>query len=129
VSLTYRNEAASLLAKFADDQRDYVTSQMLRSRRRFELATSPGLDDATIFESSLKAFGSLWTNEEAKLNVIPGKEALRMINTHLQKHYGVAVTPMTIIDAMLVDEVPEEMVKLIDLLAAFITARPRPIAA
>ena len=52
-------------------------------------------------------------DESARLEMIPGKEALAAINNHLQDKYGVNLTPTAIVDAMKVEEVPDDLKKLV----------------
>jgi len=59
------------------------------------------------------------TDRRPKIKVIPGKEALSYLNTELQKRYGVTLTATGIIDAMMIDEIPLEMKKLIAGLESF----------
>jgi hypothetical protein len=47
-----------------------------------------------------------WTNQNERLQVIPGKEALSRYNQYLQSEFGVSVTATGIVDAMRVDEIP-----------------------
>jgi hypothetical protein len=53
------------------------------------------------------------------LAIVPGKDALAAINEYLQKQYKVSVTPTVIIDSMRRDEIPDEIIQLVDLLADF----------
>ena len=48
-----------------------------------------------------------------RLQIIPGKEAVSRFNQYLQKEYGVSVTPTAIVDAMRVDEIPDEVRNLL----------------
>jgi hypothetical protein len=72
-----------------------------------------------VTELALNEFEKRWGGAGAPLELVPGKEALTAINKHAQETDGVSVTPTAIIDAMQLNEVPQEMVELIDLLAKF----------
>jgi hypothetical protein len=124
ISLTYQNQASKLLAEFAETKRAYVAAQMLTARRQFERINSPYLDETTVVQASLEAFDRLWANEATRLNAIPGKEALSAINTRLQELYGITVTATAIVDAMLIEEVPAEMLSLLETLAKFVATMP-----
>jgi hypothetical protein len=84
-------------------------SQYLADRRRFERAHSSTLHEATINEAALNEFEERWKDPHVRLKIIPGKEALSMINQTLQADYNVSITPTSIIDAMLTEEVHTEM--------------------
>jgi len=124
ISLTYQNQASKLLAEFAETKRAYVAAQMLTARRQFERTNSPYLDETTVVQASLETFDRLWANESTRLNAIPGKEALSAINTRLQELYGITVTATAIVDAMLIEEVPAEMLSLLEMLAKFVATMP-----
>lgn len=115
----YSLSSEKLLNDFAEIKESYVTAQLLASRRNFERAHSPSLNEATVNEAALKEFKASWKVLDSRLRVIPGKEALSYINQQLQKEYGISVTPTGIIDAMNVSEIPSEMKNLISGLADF----------
>jgi predicted ATPase len=113
IEQTYIPVANSILEAFSVQRRSHVTAQYLAYRRRFERTHAPNLDEATVNEAALNEFDSCWNDSSARLKVIPGKEALGVLNRSLQGKYGVNLTPTAIIDAMTMDEVPEEMRDLI----------------
>jgi energy-coupling factor transporter ATP-binding protein EcfA2 len=119
VAIEYLADAAALLDDFALQKKSYVAAQYLAERKRFERVNSPSLHEATINEAALNEFDSSWKDQGSRLEVIPGKEAISAFNQHLQKTYGVSVTPTAIIDAMTADEVPSEMQKLIQEISQF----------
>jgi len=119
VERTYGGDAAALLDNFANERRSYVTSQCVTARIRFERTNSPGLDQATVTEAALKEVESCWNDRTSKLQVIPGKDALSMFNQYLQSECGVSVTPTAIVDAMRVDEIPNEMRTLLEDISGF----------
>lgn len=97
---------------------------MLTAKRQFERTNSPNLDETTITQAALEAFEVAWATEESRLSAIPGKEALSALNRAFQELYGITVTPTSIIDAMRAEEVPREMISLLELLTEFVGARP-----
>ena len=111
--------ARKFLEDFAQQKKNFVQARYLSSRRNFERQRSSGVDEATFSQSILDEFERLWDSEEARLAVIPGKEALSSLNAHLQDKYGINVTATGIIDAMLPHEIPKEMKLLIADLALF----------
>lgn len=115
----YSSDAAELLDNFACDRKSYVTAQYLANRRRFERTNSPSLNETTINEAALQEFEDCWKELNSRLEIIPGKEAISMINQHLQEHYGVSVTPTSIVDAMHEDEIPDDIKQLIQDLSQF----------
>jgi hypothetical protein len=126
--MTYRGSAREMLAEFAAANKSHVVSQVLSSRRRFERKRAPNLSDATVDRMALEAFETLWSDDLARLNCIPGKDAISAINARLQEQFAIAVTPTAIIDEMRTDEVPNEMKSLIEMLAEFSKSSPRQTA-
>jgi hypothetical protein len=86
-------------------KQSYVTAQVLACRRLFERKGVSGLHEATITETALNEFGATWEDANARLNTIPGKEALSAFNEYLQKNYSISITPTSMVDAMLESEV------------------------
>jgi energy-coupling factor transporter ATP-binding protein EcfA2 len=119
VDKTYSGDAAALLDNFANERRNYVTSQYQTSRAQFERANSPRLNLATVNEAALNEFESCWNDRASKLQVISGKDALSVFNRYLQEEYGVSVTPASIVEAMRSDEIPDEMRRLLRDIAEF----------
>ncbi len=118
-NMDYCSESAELLDEFASGKKSYVTGQYLANRKRFERKISHSLDEATINEAALKEFEPCWNDPDSRLKVIPGKDAISHVNQHLQSQYGVSVTTTAIVDAMLVDEIHEDMKGLINDLSKF----------
>lgn len=123
VDMKYCGNAAELLDKFVSEKRGYVTAQYLANRRRFERTNSPNLHEASINEVALSEFEESWNDLDSRLEVVPGKEALSAVNQYLQDQYGVSVTPTSIIDAMLVGEIPDDMKQLIHEISQFALSR------
>ena len=96
-----------------------VSAQFQAKRTGFEKAKAPGLDSATITQRLLDEFEEIWGNWEQRRNVLPGKEFLGTLNQYLQENYKITLTPASIISAMQVSEVPEEMHELIERLDKF----------
>ena len=117
--IEYSSEAATILNKFATDRKSSVEAQFLSNRRKFARTMTPKADDAQIDAESLRKFAELWSEETERYKLIPGKEAISAINVHLQETYSVSITPVAIIDAMHIDDIPSEMRELVDKLVSF----------
>jgi hypothetical protein len=118
-SSSYKPFAQIILDSFCQAKKTYVASQYLAERRKFSRIQSPQLHEASVSELALNEFEAKWGTPGVSLELVPGKEALSAVNKYAQESDGVSVTPASIIDAMLPNEVPFEVVKLIDLLAEF----------
>lgn len=111
--------AARLLDSFAEERKSYVQAQYLAFRRKFEQGISSSIHDATFNQETLVEFEQLWRVPEARLGIIPGKEALSAVNRYLQETYGINVTATAIIDAMLIGEAPAGIRQLVAELDSF----------
>lgn len=56
--------------------------------------------------------------------MISGKEAMSRFNELLQDQFGVSLTTTAAIDAMRIEEIPEEVVEFIERLDTFAKGRP-----
>ncbi len=101
--------AAEIIASFAAETQNYVASQCLAFRRRFEKSIGPGTDEATANEAALSEFEMRRGVESVHLAMVPGKDAFRFLNQALQNDHSISLTPTAVIDAMAIDEVPEQM--------------------
>lgn len=77
------------------------------------------LHEATVNETALNEFEDRWKSEQSRLEMIPGKEALSALNQKIQEMYQVTLTSTSIIDSMMVDEIPDDMEKLVQCIAQF----------
>jgi hypothetical protein len=111
--------ARDFLNSFAEKKKNYVQAQYLSARRAFERGHSSGVHEATYNQIILDEFEGLWSSEETRLAIIPGKEALSAINGHLQSTFGVNITPTSVVDAMSATEIPKEIKLLVADLAVF----------
>ncbi|MEP9388957.1 hypothetical protein [Mesorhizobium sp. KR9-304] len=117
--IEYKVSANDVLEQFAAEKKSYVAAQYLTERRRFERNVNPGTSDATISEKALNDFEKDWSDADRRMQVIPGKDALRYFNRILQETHNVNVTHTSIIDAMKKDEIPTDMVGLITKISEF----------
>jgi energy-coupling factor transporter ATP-binding protein EcfA2 len=117
----YGGNAAALLDSFVIERKSYISGQYVAERGRFQRGS--GWSQATVAEAALTELEACWENPKERLRVIPGKEALSMFNQYLQSEFGVSVTPTGIVDAMRVDEIPDEIRNLLTELNNFVLAK------
>lgn len=115
--------ASQIIEAFAQEKKSYIQSQYLSTRRRFERAIGSSVNEATFDEEVLNEFERLWTSPISRVSILPGKEALSAINRHLQGTYAVNITPTSIVDMMNVQEIPSEMLSLVEQLGLFASAK------
>jgi len=93
----------------------YKTQAQLQSHRlKYEKAKNPRIDESTIIEKILCEFESEWNNLNNRLLILPGKDFLSSLNQYLQENYKITITNSNIISSTRKEEVPKEIVKLIN---------------
>lgn len=112
-------QSAEVLDRITQPMKIEISGQFLSKRSSFEQEKKPGLDQATINARLLEKFEDIWGNFQRRLEIVPGKEVLSKLNKHYQDHHKVTLTPAAIIAEMKREEIPQEMVSLIDSLDTF----------
>lgn len=123
MTIKYTPTAEAALAEFCASKENYIASQMIEDQQRFEKQVSSGRSVSTISEETLARFNELWSDDDEKLRVIPGKEALSFVNETLQGKFGISVTATAIINAMTEEEIPPDVRALIEILDEFSTSQ------
>ena len=117
----YSSQADEFLHAFSEERKQHVTAQYLRCARQFARVTSSGTDESVITEKALGEFEAAW---QQPLHMISGKETMSSFNGLLQEQLGISLTPTAVIDAMQLEEIPGEVVNLIEQLHTFATSKP-----
>lgn len=118
-NVQYEERIEDILERLTDSLKSKIQSQFLSKRAAFEKTKSSGLDQATITEKLLDEFNDIWRELSKRLEIVPGKELLAKLNQYLQATYKVTLTALGIISAMRQDEVPEEILTLMEGLGNF----------
>jgi hypothetical protein len=101
-----------LLRELSDPLKDEVQSQIIARRTTFLRPT--GKDIAEITRETLAWFSPRWEELSLRLTLLPGKDVLRMLRERLQRTLGVSLTDARIVESMHKDEVPQDLVKLLE---------------
>lgn len=113
-----------VLRELSDKMKSKVNAQFMSKREKYIKSANPGLDPATINQRMLEDFDALWSVMDSRLKIVPGKDLLSSLNEYLQEKYSVSLTHSLIIAVMKQDEVPSDIVSLLDSLECF---RNKPI--
>lgn len=116
----YDGSAGAFLEEFAAKKKNYVSSQYIGERTRFQ--RSAGLSSATMAEAALRELEACWQNQQDRYQILPGKDALSAFNQYLQVNFGISITPIGIIDAMTPDEIPDGIHAILEELNRFAVA-------
>lgn len=118
-TISFNEDVTILLQKITDPMRHRVQARYLGQRMKFQKTQTPHLDETTITEELMNEYDAAWTDLTTRLLLVPGKETLAALNTHLQDNYGISLTASLIIDSFRQDEIPIEMIQIIDELERF----------
>ena len=64
-------------------------------------------------------FDSRWFDLNTRMEVVSGKEVLRLLREQVQNAYSVNLTDARIVDAFRRDEIPADMLELLELLQQY----------
>ncbi|OGS38341.1 MAG: hypothetical protein A2551_04100 [Elusimicrobia bacterium RIFOXYD2_FULL_34_30] len=112
-TILFTEKIQTLLSSITDAIKHDIQAQFLKRQQPFTKSLKRGLDDTTVTSQLLVFFDNKWKNLETRLDMVPGSEVLSRLNTHLQKTYGITITPNLIIEYMSETEIPDEMKMII----------------
>ncbi len=115
----FTGNAENILRELSDKMRSRVNAQFMSKREKYLRSANPNLDPATINEQMLNDFDVLWSSMKTRLEIVPGKELLSSLNEYLQDNHSISLTHLHIINVMKKDEIPADMIKLLDKLESF----------
>lgn len=113
------DDTRALLLDLTSRLKSEVLAQFISKRGHYLSGSNPGLDDVTINTKLLDEFEGLWENLQKRLELVPGKVLLSTLNTHLQEAHGLTLTNASIMSAMRREEVPSDMLSLMESLEHF----------
>jgi energy-coupling factor transporter ATP-binding protein EcfA2 len=119
VQIVFSESIATVLSAITEPMKHDVQAQFLKRRHPFAKTVKASLDDATITSALLADFDDKWKDLDVRVDIVPGKEVLARLNTHLQSRYGITVTPTLIIGAMRESEIHDEMKSIVHSLNGF----------
>lgn len=113
------------ISQFLDDvtrgARRQVQSQYVA--KRIAYFESSKKDAATIAEEASEIFDSHWGTIETRMNVVRGKDVLAALRQRVSEEYSVSLTDHRIISAFKPEEIPSDLVELIEGLEEYRTSR------
>ena len=109
----------SRINKVSEEVQDFANAHY--ATRHGDFDHKMGIDGATSITEANRRFCAKWSQLESRMEVVPGKKFLSALNRELQNTLNTTVTPSVIAGAMRIDEVPKDMVALIQALESFRT--------
>lgn len=96
-----------------------IQSQLQSHRLKYEKKLNPIIDDATIIETILGDFDKLWSNLKDRMRIIHGKDFLSALNFYLQEKYKITITNTNIINSFKIENIPSEVIEIMNKIENF----------
>jgi hypothetical protein len=125
-AISFSENVPELLKAITEPMKHDVQAQYLKRQHPFAKSVRKALDDSTVTSDLLAAFDLKWSDLYDRLDMVPGKEVLSRLNSHLQTKYGVTINPALIIDAMTDLDIAGEMQTIVRALEAFAKTPTKP---
>lgn len=109
----YASNAREFLLAYAEERKSYIAGQNLTLFRKFEKSRNPSEHEEVITQKAYEWMESRWVDEDSRLCLLPGKEALGAFNNFLQEKYKINITITSVIDSLSDAEIPREMKEII----------------
>lgn len=99
-----------------------IDAQSQYIARRLGYFQGRKFDTSTISKKAIEAFERVWSDINSRMLVTPGKTTLRQLREAIQNDYNVNMTDVQIIDEFKREEIPEDLLDLINSLEKFRTS-------
>ncbi len=106
-----------ILKRITENEKTNIQAQYIARRNDFLKGTSK--DTATITTETIIRFEAKWKNLDERMEIVPGKQILRMLRDEVQKLYSINLTDIKIVDEFTRAEIPDNLAVLIERLEIF----------
>lgn len=118
-AIEFEEQVDNLLEKITSPLRHKTEAQYISKRLSFEKSVHPNLDDSTITEKMMMEFEEQWEKIDNRLCIVPGKQVFSSLNKYLQENYKITLTFSQVIDGFSPENVPDEILGLIESIDLF----------
>lgn len=115
-------EAAQILLAVTAPLRATVQAQYISKRVAF-LAKRRKDDQSTVTMETIRWFEQRWEDLDSRLRIVPGKEVLQKFREAVQQRWQVNLTDIRIIDEFRAEDLPHDLVTLLQSLESFRKSR------
>jgi len=116
--------AAVILDKLTTSIKYNVQGQYISWRLKHLRSKGSPLDDATINAQTIQDFDHLWQDIETRMEIVPGKEVYKALNTYLSENYGINLSAIAIISEIKREETPSDLARFLKQLERFRKTQP-----
>lgn len=96
-----------------------IESQAQYIGRMLAFHRSSGLDASTLSKQVMQRFEEKWSNLDSRLTIVPGKSVIKALRDSVQADLGINLTLFQIVDEFRPNEVPNDMIALVNSLEEF----------
>ncbi len=114
-----RTTLAEIVDRIVLDMRSDTASHIMSNYTNFYRKKEPNLDFSTLTKRALDRAEALWAVPERRLQLVPGKEFMSVLSTHLQSYHKKSITLAGVLNEMRTSEIPLEMSKLVNDIDSF----------
>jgi hypothetical protein len=112
-------EVVAMLERITEPFRTSVLSQIVAHRIEYLRRKKSKLDSATITQTSVRQFEKEWTSLERRVEIVPGKDVLRILRDEVQDKYGVTLTNYRLVEGFRRGDIPSDLAALLTQLNDF----------
>jgi energy-coupling factor transporter ATP-binding protein EcfA2 len=109
----FTEDTSALLMRLADGFKNQVQARIVSARQLFERTSRSTLDAVTVSEAAMNEFDQKWASAAGRMAMVPGKELFSVLNAYLQQAHRIALSPISVVEAFLRDEVFPELATLL----------------
>ena len=115
--MTVRPDILTILERITSEFKSRCSGQYVSKYCAY--FKNSGKDPATLTTESLDAFESKWSKLDSRLEIVAGKDVLSAVRSRLQQDWNITLTDVRILDCYKSEEVPQDLVALIQRLDEF----------
>jgi energy-coupling factor transporter ATP-binding protein EcfA2 len=121
MEIAFLEDIEVILENLTEELRNQILGQYLANREPYEKLQHSDHDIATIKARLLGEFDQLWLTFKTRVDIIPGKQVLSLLNKYLQEKYSISLSIQAIISSFERNEIQNNIRNLIQTLDNFRT--------
>lgn len=109
--------ATELLKEVTEPMKSEVQAQFIAKRTKF--FAHSGKDASTIGKEAIEIFERQWSNEQFRLQIVPGKKVLSKLYSIIQREFQVNLTPARIFAQLRQSDIPWDLGQTLSAIESF----------
>nr|WP_308530085.1 AAA family ATPase [uncultured Serratia sp.] len=121
INYVLKKSIKDVLYEITERQKNDTQSQYVTKYQTYHKTISPHLDISTLVSSALLSFENKWKDIHMRMDIVCGKVILKELREYLSENYQTSLTDAKIIEEFKKNEIPMDMIELINKLEDFRT--------